>query len=289
MASLEQRRQFGLTAMTLGAVAAGSVRGMISRRSTQAVTAFTSPVAAPLAAQQLRSQASPSTLIQAHQTRSASTLFSASSGMCALSACAVANVAAARRRTCAEQRCRGVKTVARAQSDISQIDFRVGNVVSCEAHPDSEKLLVEQIDVGEEEPRQICSGIAKFYSPDQLVGKKVVIVSNLKARNIGGVPSNGMVLCASTKANPDDEELSALALVEAPEGAAPGERISVEVEGEEQGEGAPPNRVAKKKLYEKVAGDLNTNAEGTVCYKNSPFMTESGPCAATSVPSGTVS
>jgi len=175
------------------------------------------------------------------------------------------------------------------QSEVSQIDFRVGTVVSCEKHPDSDKLLVETIDLGEDEPRKICSGIANFYSPDQMTGKRVVVVSNLKARKIGGIPSNGMILCASKKDGPEAENYSALQVVDAPEGVEAGERIVIEVEGFSHGEVAAPNRVGKKKLFDKVAPHLCTNAEGTVCYKTSPFMTTAGPCTAVSVTEGTVS
>lgn len=184
---------------------------------------------------------------------------------------------------------RGAHTVARAQSDVSQIDFRVGVIVSCEKHPDSDKLLVEQIDIGEEMPRTICSGIAKFFAPEDVVDKKVVIVANLKARKLAGVPSEGMLLCASTKDSPEAEELSQLRLVEAPEGAAVGERVVIEVEDGDHGEAAPPNRVGKKKLYEKVAPDLKTDSESTVCFKESQFTTSAGPCYAKDLPSATVS
>ncbi|CAJ1345274.1 unnamed protein product, partial [Effrenium voratum] len=157
---------------------------------------------------------------------------------------------------------------------------------SCEKHPESDKLLVEQIDIGEEVPRQICSGIGAFFEPDQVVGKKVVIVSNLKARKMAGTASEGMLLCASKS---EGEELRSLDLVQAPEEAPLGERIVVEVDDEEHGEPAAPNRVGKKKLYEKVAGELKTNADGTVCFKDSPFMTSAGPCTAKAMPDAVVS
>merc|ERR1711933_236370 len=122
------------------------------------------------------------------------------------------------------------------------------------------------IDVGEGEPRQICSGISAYYSPEDIVGRRVVIVANLKERKMAGTPSNGMGLCA-TKGDDDDRQLE---LVEAPEGAEIGERVVIEIDGQEHGDAAPPNRVAKKKLYEKVAPELCTDNDGTVCYMKSP-------------------
>ncbi|CAE7938069.1 unnamed protein product [Symbiodinium necroappetens] len=186
---------------------------------------------------------------------------------------------------------RGSQVARKGQSDVSMIDFRVGEIKSCEKHPDSDKLLVEQIDVGEEAPRQICSGIGKFLAPDQVVGKKVVIVSNLKARKMAGTASEGMLLCASKKADPEDaeSELAELTLVEAPEEAEVGERVVVEMPDEEHGQAATPNKVGKKKLYEKVAPDLRTNKDGTVCFKDSPFMTSAGPCTAKDLPEAVVS
>jgi len=179
--------------------------------------------------------------------------------------------------------------VRRAQSEVSRIDFRVGQIVSCEKHPDSDKLLVEQIDIGEEAPRQILSGIGKFLTPDDVVGRRVVIVSNLKARKLAGMSSEGMLLCATKKDDPDAEDISQLCLVEAPEGAAVGERVAVEAEDGEIGEPEAPNKVAKKKMFEKVAPELHTDAEGTVQYKTSNFMTSGGPCTAKAIASGQVS
>jgi len=179
---------------------------------------------------------------------------------------------------------RGSQAVARkGQSDVSMIDFRVGEIKSCEKHPDSDKLLVEQIDVGEEAPRQICSGIGKYVSQS--------FSSNLKARKMAGTASEGMLLCASKKADPEDaeSELAVLKLVEAPVEAEVGERVVVEIPDEEHGQAATPNKVGKKKLYEKVAPDLRTNKDGTVCFKDSPFMTSAGPCTAKDLPEAVVS
>ena len=65
-------------------------------------------------------------------------------------------------------------------------------------------LLVEQIDLGSE-VRQIVSGISKYYKPEEMVGKQVVVITNLKPRKLKGVESNGMILCAM-----DDSEVSLL-------------------------------------------------------------------------------
>lgn len=82
--------------------------------------------------------------------------------------------------------------------DFAKVELKVGTIVSCEKHPKADRLLVEQIDLGDE-TRQIVSGIAKFYQPEDLVGKQVVVVTNLKPVKLRGVESNGMILCAADK------------------------------------------------------------------------------------------
>ncbi|MBW1811745.1 MAG: methionine--tRNA ligase [Deltaproteobacteria bacterium] len=80
--------------------------------------------------------------------------------------------------------------------DFSKIDLRVGIVRSVERVPKSEKLLVMQIDLGEEQPRQVVAGIGLAYQPEQLVGKQLMVLANLKPVKLMGVESQGMVLAA---------------------------------------------------------------------------------------------
>ena len=85
-------------------------------------------------------------------------------------------------------------------------------------HPASDKLWCERIDVGEEEPRQICTGVRAYYpTADQLEGRSVLVVCNLKEAKLAGVASNGMVLCAS------NEDKSDVKFVDAPADSQPGE------------------------------------------------------------------
>ena len=86
--------------------------------------------------------------------------------------------------------------------DFAKLQFKVGTIVKCEPHPKADRLLVEQVDLGGE-VRQIVSGIAKHYKPEELIGKQVVVVTNLKPVKLRGVESNGMILCAT-----DDKDLS---------------------------------------------------------------------------------
>jgi len=86
--------------------------------------------------------------------------------------------------------------------DFLKVDLRVAKVLSAERVEGSEKLLKLKVSLGEEE-RTIVAGIAKYYSPEELVGKKIVIVANLQPRKIFGITSQGMLLAAS-----DGENLS---------------------------------------------------------------------------------
>ena len=99
--------------------------------------------------------------------------------------------------------------------DFSKIELKVGEVLSCEKHPKADKLLVSQIDVGHGDVRQIVSGIATHFTPEDMKGKKVIVVTNLKPAKLRGVESQGMILVGET---PNDEEL-ALALCDLPNGS----------------------------------------------------------------------
>lgn len=81
--------------------------------------------------------------------------------------------------------------------DFSKVALKVGEILECKKHPDAEKLLVSKVDLGTE-VRQIVSGIAKFYKPEEMVGKKVAVVCNLKPVKLRGVISQGMILCADS-------------------------------------------------------------------------------------------
>jgi methionyl-tRNA synthetase len=80
--------------------------------------------------------------------------------------------------------------------DFKKIELRVATVKSAEPHPNADKLLVLQIDVGGE-PRQICAGIRNHYAPEDLVGKQIVVVANLETAKLRGLDSQGMLLAAS--------------------------------------------------------------------------------------------
>jgi methionyl-tRNA synthetase len=82
-------------------------------------------------------------------------------------------------------------------TDFAKIDLRVGEVKSAERIPKADKLLLITVDIGEENPRQILAGIAQYYEPENLIGRKIVVVANLKPRKLRGYESQGMLLAAS--------------------------------------------------------------------------------------------
>jgi methionyl-tRNA synthetase len=82
-------------------------------------------------------------------------------------------------------------------TDFAKIDLRVGEVKTAERIPKADKLLLITVDIGEEKPRQILAGIAQHYEPEKLIGRKIVVVANLKPRKLRGYESQGMLLAAS--------------------------------------------------------------------------------------------
>jgi methionyl-tRNA synthetase len=80
--------------------------------------------------------------------------------------------------------------------DFAKVKFAVGEIIECKKHPKADRLLVSKVELGSE-VRQIVSGIADSYSPDELVGKQVIVVKNLKPVKLRGELSEGMILAAT--------------------------------------------------------------------------------------------
>lgn len=119
------------------------------------------------------------------------------------------------------------------------LDIRVGRIIKAWRHEEADSLYVEEVDVGEAEPRIICSGLVKYIPIDFIQDKKVVVLANLKPRNMRGVKSSGMLLAASDASHENVE------LLEPPEGSVVGERIwfGSEEDKENQPPPATPNQV----------------------------------------------
>ncbi len=81
--------------------------------------------------------------------------------------------------------------------DFAKVQLRVATILEAAVHPNADKLLVLQVDLGNGENRQICAGIKAWYDPATLVGKQVIVVKNLAPRNLRGQVSHGMLLAAT--------------------------------------------------------------------------------------------
>lgn len=85
-----------------------------------------------------------------------------------------------------------------AYDDFAKVELRVAKVLEARPHPNADKLMLLQLDLGEGESKQIVAGIRLHYTPEQLVGKKIVVVNNLQPAMLRGETSNGMLLAATS-------------------------------------------------------------------------------------------
>eukprot|EP00945_MAST-04E_sp_MAST-4E-sp1_P008133 g8133.t1 len=160
----------------------------------------------------------------------------------------------------------------------SKVDIRVGKIVKVWNHPDSDKLFCEEIDVGEDAPRQIASGLREHYSLEQMQDRMILTVCNLKPAKLAGFKSCGMVLCAKKD--------GAVEFVDPPAGSKPGDKVTVEGP---VGPVATPPAMKKKKIFDKVAVDLKTNDDKVACWSGKPLTVgELGVCSAPGIVGGMI-
>lgn len=88
------------------------------------------------------------------------------------------------------------KTEKIIKEGFEKLNLKIGKIIEIDTHPDAEKLYLEKIDVGEEKPRQIISGLKDYYDKEELIGKKVIVVAKLKPAKLRGILSEGMILAA---------------------------------------------------------------------------------------------
>ena len=132
---------------------------------------------------------------------------------------------------------------------VDVLDIRVGVITQIGPHPNADSLYVEEIDLGEEKPRTVVSGLRKFVTEADMQGRKVVVVCNLKPAKMRDVMSYGMVLCAS---NDDHTQVDPII---PPDGSKPGDKVFCPgYDGEPETQINP-----KKKIFEKIAPYLKTS------------------------------
>jgi len=144
-------------------------------------------------------------------------------------------------------------------ADISRLQMKVGKIIKCEKHPDADALYLEEIECGEEKPRQVISGLVKFVPLEEMQNRMVVILCNLKPAKMRGILSEAMVMCASTA---DKVEI-----LSPPEGAVPGDLVTVAGFEGEPDSIIKPSSKNKVSAFEQVAPDLKTNDALEATYK----------------------
>ncbi|KAI3988655.1 hypothetical protein MKX01_027019 [Papaver californicum] len=150
--------------------------------------------------------------------------------------------------------------------------IRVGKILKAWIHPEADSLYIEEVDSGEPEPRTICSGLVKYVPLDQLQDAQVIVLANLKPRNMCGVKWNNVEL------------------LQAPEGSIPGERIWFRTEDDKNSsESASPNQVQKKKIWESVKPHTNTDSNCVAAVGVHPMRTSAGLVVCKSLRDGNVS
>ncbi|XVF41275.1 hypothetical protein PTKIN_Ptkin01aG0267600 [Pterospermum kingtungense] len=152
------------------------------------------------------------------------------------------------------------------------LDIRVGRIIKAWRHEEADSLYVEEVDIGEPQPRIICSGLVNYIPLELLQDAKVVVLANLKPRNMRGVKSSGMLMAASDASHENVE------LLVPPDAAVPGETIwfGTEQDKDNQPDPATPNQVQKKKIWELVQPHLKTDVSCTAMLGEHLMQTSAG-------------
>mmetsp|Transcript_36539 Transcript_36539/g.53610 ORF Transcript_36539/g.53610 Transcript_36539/m.53610 type:complete len:245 (-) Transcript_36539:250-984(-) len=167
------------------------------------------------------------------------------------------------------------------QPEICKLQFKVGQISKVWVHPDADKLYCEEIECGEDQPRKIASGLRMHYSESDMLGHRLLVVANLKPKNLVGFKSFGMVLCASTTNEDGTEKVE---FIEPPEGAELGETITFE--GLPTPEPLTPAQVEKKKVFAACMAGLKTTEDGVAAWNGHAFITSAGPCKSKTIKGG---
>jgi tyrosyl-tRNA synthetase len=187
-------------------------------------------------------------------------------------------VAAAQARKRAQREANRAQSQAQAKNAPATLAFGalqcvVGEVKSVKVHPNADKLYVEEIDVGEGEPRTIVSGLVPYMTAEELLGKRLLVCLNLNAAELKGVKSFGMVLAAK-QGDPRDQASMKVELVAPPAGAKVGERVLAAGEPGQE----PDSPAISKARLGKLLKLLATDEEGVVCCKKLPLEVGGGKC-----------
>merc|ERR1740121_1922438 len=161
----------------------------------------------------------------------------------------------------------------RPVDDITRLNFRIGRIQKVWPHPNADKLYFEEIDLGETTgPRTIASGLRDHLKPEDMDGKLVVVLANLKPRKMQGFESQGMVMCATKDGK--------TTLLQPPAGAVVGERVAIE--GVEMADPDDKlNEKSGKAPWPAVEPGLVTDATKQATFKGAVMRVAAGPIIAT--------
>lgn len=171
------------------------------------------------------------------------------------------------------------------QEALCKLDIRCGLIESCEKVEDSDKLFLLQVNIGDEEPRQVITGLQKFYETEELSNRKVVVYCNIKPAKLAGLPSQAMVLAGSKSKGEDDVVVEVLS---PPEGVEVGTRATCG-EFEVGSLSATQNPKKISKVWSKVAPLLITDDKCEVTFDGTPLLMDGKPITCKSVAKGQVS
>ncbi|KAF0524826.1 Nucleotidylyl transferase [Gigaspora margarita] len=176
---------------------------------------------------------------------------------------------------------KGSNTPTELPVDVSRIDVRVAKIIKAENHPKNPKSYVSTVDVGDASgnPRTVVSGLASHIPLEQLQGRHVVAVCNLKPARLQGIESSAMLLAASSS----DGQLE---LLDPPEGSEIGEQVIWKGYGSAKRDSEILN--PKQKVFDQVAESLRVNEEGVAVFKDVPFETSKGVVTVKTLKEGTI-
>jgi tyrosyl-tRNA synthetase len=147
-----------------------------------------------------------------------------------------------------------------------QVNLKVGRITKVWEHPESDTLFCEEIDVGEDTPRQVASGLRKYCKLEDLQDRMVLVVLNLQPRKMAGFPSNGMVMAAKS------EDGTKLELIDVPASAKPGDIVKVQ----SLPDPTPKNKIKIKSNgndpWSKIVKDLKISDDCTASYNGEPLQ-----------------
>ncbi|CAG8539379.1 2758_t:CDS:2, partial [Paraglomus occultum] len=166
--------------------------------------------------------------------------------------------------------------------DVSRLDIRVAKILEAKVHPGNPKSYVSTVDVGDEsgEPRTVVSGLASYVPIEEMQGRLVAAVCNLKAGNFQGIRSSAMLLAASSA------DRSVIELLDIPPDSIVGEAITWE--GYEKAQRGAEEFNRKQQIFEKVAESFTLDEGGVAVYKGIPFKTSKGVVTAKTVRGGSI-